>query len=65
MAGLEFGVFHQFNVERNGGFNAFDNKLLQSPVRLAAAGYDLTWHHKRQWMSPSYTTVWKKILTVV
>ena len=32
-------------------------------VRLAGAGYDPTWHHKRQWMSPGYTTQWKEILT--
>ncbi|CCH02034.1 DNA polymerase V [Fibrella aestuarina BUZ 2] len=31
-------------------------------VRLAAAGYDPSWHHKRQWMSPLYTTNWKDIL---
>ena len=34
-------------------------------VRLAAAGYDPTWKHKRQWMSPCYTTDWKEILKVV
>lgn len=33
-------------------------------VRLAGAGYDPSWHHKRQWMSPRYTTVWEEILTV-
>ena len=31
-------------------------------VRLAGAGYDPSWHHKRQWMSPRYTTVWDEIL---
>ncbi len=34
-------------------------------VRLAGAGYDVSWHHKRQWMSPKYTTVWRDILTVL
>jgi len=34
-------------------------------VRLAGAGYDPSWHHKQQWMSPRYTTVWKEILTAV
>lgn len=33
-------------------------------VRLAAAGYDPSWHHKRQWMSPDYTTRWPDILSV-
>jgi DNA polymerase V len=33
-------------------------------VRLASAGYDPSWHHKRQWMSPRYTTQWKDILIV-
>ncbi len=33
-------------------------------VRLAAAGYDPSWHHKQQWMSKRYTTQWKEILTV-
>lgn len=33
-------------------------------VRLAGAGYDPSWHHKRQWMSPAYTTNWKDILRV-
>jgi DNA polymerase V len=33
-------------------------------VRLAGAGYDSSWHHKRQWMSARYTTAWKEILTV-
>lgn len=33
-------------------------------VRLAGAGYDPSWHHKRQWMSPRYTTDWKDILRV-
>ncbi len=33
-------------------------------VRLAGAGYDPSWHHKRQWMSPAYTTRWADIPTV-
>lgn len=31
-------------------------------IRLASAGYDPSWHHKRQWMSPRYTTQWEDIL---
>ncbi|MBO0950885.1 Y-family DNA polymerase [Fibrella forsythiae] len=31
-------------------------------IRLASAGYDPSWHHKRQWMSKRYTTQWKEIL---
>ena len=33
-------------------------------LRLASAGYDPSWHHKREWMSPRYTTQWKDILSV-
>ncbi|MCK8495826.1 Y-family DNA polymerase [Spirosoma sp. RP8] len=33
-------------------------------VRLAGAGYNPTWHHKRQYLSPCYTTQWKDILLV-
>lgn len=32
-------------------------------VRIAQAGYDPTWHHKRQWISPRYTTQWNDIVT--
>ena len=33
-------------------------------IRLASAGYDPSWHFKRQWMSPSYTTQWNEIIGV-
>ena len=33
-------------------------------LRLAAAGYDPSWHHKQQWMSPRYTTQWNEIMSV-
>ena len=33
-------------------------------LRLAGAGYDPSWHFKRQWLSPRYTTQWKEILSV-
>ncbi|MGF7215990.1 DNA polymerase V [Spirosoma lacussanchae] len=33
-------------------------------VRLADAGYNPEWHHKRQWISPNYTTRWREILSV-
>ncbi|WP_097127573.1 DUF4113 domain-containing protein [Spirosoma fluviale] len=33
-------------------------------VRLAGAGYNPTWHHKREHLSPCYTTKWKDILEV-
>ncbi|UFH57720.1 Y-family DNA polymerase [Spirosoma sp. KNUC1025] len=33
-------------------------------VRLADAGYDPSWHHKRRYLSPCYTTQWKDILRV-
>ncbi|HLL97309.1 MAG TPA: Y-family DNA polymerase [Spirosoma sp.] len=33
-------------------------------LRLASAGYDPTWHHRRAYLSPCYTTKWKDILKV-
>lgn len=41
-----------------------NNRHGRDRVRIASAGYDPSWHHNRQWMSPRYTTVWKDILTV-
>jgi DNA polymerase V len=34
-------------------------------LRLASAGYDPSWHHKQEWMSPRYTTQWKEIIKAV
>lgn len=31
-------------------------------IRLAVQGYDPSWHHKQQWISPCYTTKWADIL---
>lgn len=33
-------------------------------VRLASAGYDPSWQHKRQWISRRYTTQWQEIMKV-
>lgn len=33
-------------------------------VRVASAGYDPTWKHRQQFMSPQYTTKWEHILNV-
>lgn len=33
-------------------------------IRLAGAGYDPSWHFKRQWLSPQFTTQWGEILKV-
>ncbi|WP_083891523.1 DUF4113 domain-containing protein [Fibrella aestuarina] len=33
-------------------------------LRLAGAGHDPSWHHKRQRISPRYTTNWTEILNV-
>lgn len=33
-------------------------------LRLASAGFDPTWHHRRAYLSPCYTTKWNDILTV-
>ena len=41
-----------------------NNRYGRDKVRIVGAGYDPSWHHKRQWMSPRYTTVWKEILSV-
>ena len=44
--------------------DALNKRYGRDRVRLAGAGYDSSWHHKRQWMSPRWTTDWKEILTV-
>lgn len=33
-------------------------------VRLAGAGYESSWHQKRQWISPCYTTKWSDIMKI-
>ena len=33
-------------------------------IRLAGAGFDPSWHFKRQWLSPRFTTQWTEILSV-
>jgi DNA polymerase V len=54
--------------ERQGKLSAVVDRLNhrygRDKVRLAGAGYDVSWHQKRQWMSARYTTAWKEILTV-
>ncbi len=47
----------------SGVMDALNKRYGRDRVRLAGAGYDSSWHHKRQWMSARYTTVWKEILT--
>ena len=41
-----------------------NHRFGRDKVRLAGAGFDTTWHHKQQWMSPAYTTKWGEILGV-
>jgi DNA polymerase V len=41
-----------------------NHRFGRDKVRLAGAGFDTTWHHKQQWMSPAYTTKWGEILAV-
>ncbi len=48
----------------SGVMDALNKRYGRDRVRLAGAGYDSSWHHKRQWMSPRRTTNWKEILTV-
>ena len=72
LTGLVPDNHHQINLftskpdERLRTLSAVMDKLNQhygrDRVRLAGAGYDSSWHHKRQWMSPCYTTSWKDIL---
>lgn len=48
-------------------FQAVDqlnNKLGRDKVRIAAQGYQQSWNHKRNKLSPSYTTCWKDIIKV-
>lgn len=51
-------------VKLSGVVDALNYRHGRDKVRLAGAGYDPTWPHKRQWMSPRYTTQWKDIITV-
>lgn len=44
--------------------NAEATYFVRNKVRLAGAGYDTTWHHKQQWMSPACTTKWREVLGV-
>jgi DNA polymerase V len=46
-----------------GVMDALNKRHGRDRVRLAGAGYDSSWHHKRQWMSKRRTTDWKEILT--
>ncbi|MPR33063.1 Y-family DNA polymerase [Salmonirosea aquatica] len=41
-----------------------NHRFGRDKVRLASAGYDVTWHHRQQWMSPAYTTKWTDLLQV-
>ncbi|GHB87516.1 Y-family DNA polymerase [Persicitalea jodogahamensis] len=51
-------------VRLSATIDRLNHRYGRDKVRLAAAGYDNTWHHKQQWMSPAYTTRWRDILTV-
>lgn len=44
--------------------DCLNHRYGRDKVRLAGAGYDSSWHHKRQWMSKRFTTNWKEILSV-
>jgi DNA polymerase V len=48
----------------SGVMDALNKCYGRDRIRLAGAGYDSSWHHKRQWMSHRRTTDWKEILTV-
>ncbi len=51
-------------VKLAGVMDKVNSRFGRDRLRLAGAGYDPTWHHKRQLMSPCYTTRWKDILRV-
>jgi len=48
----------------SGVMYALNKRYGRDRVRITGAGYDLSWHHKRQWMSPKCTTDLKEILNV-
>ena len=49
-------------VKLSATVDRLNHRFGRDKVRLAGAGYDTTWHHKQQWMSPAYTTHWTDIL---
>lgn len=51
-------------VQLSATIDRLNHRFGRDKVRLAATGYDTTWHHKQQWMSPAYTTRWGDILQV-
>lgn len=42
--------------------DAINHRYGRDKVRLAGAGYDSSWHNRRDWRSPGYTTDWNGIL---
>lgn len=51
-------------VRLSAAIDRLNQRFGRDKVRLAGAGFDTTWHHKQQWMSPAYTTKWGGILMV-
>ena len=51
-------------IKLAGVMDRVNKRYGRDKLRLAVAGYDPTWHHKRQYMSPCYTTNWRDILRV-
>ena len=51
-------------VKLAGVMDKVNSRFGRDRLRLVGAGYDPTWHHKRQLMSPCYTTQWGDILRV-
>lgn len=51
-------------IKLSAAVDKINHQYGRDKVRLAAAGYDPSWKHKRQWMSARYTTDWKEILPV-
>lgn len=49
-------------VKLSATVDRLNHRFGRDKVRLAGAGYDTTWHHKQQWMSPAYTTRWTDII---
>ena len=46
----------------SGIMDTLNHRYGRGKIRLAGAGFDSSWHHKRQFLSPCYTTNWKDIL---
>ena len=49
-------------IKLSAAVDKINHRYGRDRVRLAGAGYDPSWKHKRQWLSKRYTTQWKELL---